>query len=51
LIVRIPSLRATLHVTPTVRDQELAVPSQARGSYWEGSGTIKGSYGDEPSVV
>ncbi len=44
-IVRIPSLRATLHVTPTVRDQELAVPSQARGSYWEGSGTIKGSYG------
>jgi len=43
-IVRIPSVRATLQVKPTVRDQELAIPAQARGSYWEGSGTIKGTY-------
>ncbi|GAC1445373.1 MAG: lipocalin-like domain-containing protein [Chloroflexota bacterium] len=44
-IVRIPSLKATLVVSPTVRDQELAVKGQSFGSYWEGSGRVRGTFG------
>lgn len=43
-IVHIPAERATLRVTPAVVDQELAVPNQAGGSYWEGSGRISGTW-------
>jgi predicted secreted hydrolase len=44
-VIRIPSLHARFTVSPSVRDQELAVPGQNRGSYWEGSGTLTGVYG------
>jgi predicted secreted hydrolase len=44
-IVSIPSLHATFTVTPDLKDQELAVPGQNFGSYWEGSGTLTGTYG------
>src|SRR5947209_4445580 len=43
-IVSIPSLHATFTVTPDLKDQELAVPGQNFGSYWEGSGTLMGTY-------
>jgi predicted secreted hydrolase len=43
-IVSIPSLHATLHVDPTVTDQEVAVPGQKAGSYWEGSGRVTGAF-------
>lgn len=44
-IVSIPALHARLRVTPTVSDQEMTVPGEARASYWEGSGRVSGSYG------
>jgi predicted secreted hydrolase len=43
-VVRIPSLHAVLTVQPTVRDQEVVAPNQPRGSYWEGSGRVSGTY-------
>lgn len=43
-IIRIPVLRATLRITPAVRDQELLTPGQPGGSYWEGSGRINGTF-------
>lgn len=43
-IVRIPALRATFHVTPSVLDQEVTSPGVLRASYWEGSGRIQGTY-------
>ncbi len=43
--VRIPSLKATFRIAPTVKDQELIAPSQPQGSYWEGSGRVTGKYG------
>lgn len=46
--VRIPAARATLRVLPTVRDQELVAPGQARGSYWEGSGRVSGVWHGRP---
>lgn len=42
--VTIPGLRARLHVRPTVPDQELVVPGPKRGSYWEGSALVSGTY-------
>ncbi|HZU11571.1 MAG TPA: lipocalin-like domain-containing protein [Chloroflexota bacterium] len=42
--VQIPSLRADLRVIPTVADQEMALPSQPVGSYWEGSGRVSGTF-------
>lgn len=42
--VRIPSLKATFRITPTVKDQELIAPNQPEGSYWEGSGRVTGQY-------
>jgi predicted secreted hydrolase len=42
-VVRVPGLHATFHIQPAVRDQELAVPRQNRGSYWEGSGRLTGT--------
>jgi predicted secreted hydrolase len=47
-IVTIPALRATLHVQPTVLDQEVSVPNQKAGSYWEGSGRITGVFEGKP---
>lgn len=44
-IVNIPALRATLQVSPTVKDQELIAQNQPQGSYWEGSGRVTGRYG------
>jgi predicted secreted hydrolase len=44
-IVTIPSLKAVLHVTPAVRDQEVVAPQQPAASYWEGSGRISGTFG------
>jgi predicted secreted hydrolase len=44
-LVRIPALKATLRVTPTVKDQELIAQNQPQGSYWEGSGRVTGQYG------
>lgn len=46
--VRIPSLRAVLTVTPTVKDQEMTVPGQPAGSYWEGSSRVSGRYEGRP---
>ena len=42
--VTIPSLGAVLHVKPTVPDQELISPGDVRGSYWEGSGRVHGTW-------
>jgi predicted secreted hydrolase len=44
-VVKIPTLKATLHVSPTVKDQELIAKNQPQGSYWEGSGRVTGQYG------
>jgi hypothetical protein len=33
-----------LHVSPTVRDQELIAPGEKVGTYWEGSGRIHGKF-------
>lgn len=42
--VTIPALHARLTVIPTVPDQEMSLPSQPAGSYWEGSGRISGTF-------
>lgn len=42
--VRIPTQRAVLNVTPALPDQELYVPNEPRGSYWEGTGTVSGTW-------
>ena len=47
-VVTIPALKAVLHVEPAVLDQEVAVPNQKAGSYWEGSGRITGTFGGKP---
>jgi predicted secreted hydrolase len=44
-VIHIPALKATFHVTPTVKDQELVAKNQPQGSYWEGSGRVTGQYG------
>jgi predicted secreted hydrolase len=43
-IVRIPSLRVLMRVEPTVRDQEMVIPSQLPASYWEGSSRLHGTF-------
>jgi predicted secreted hydrolase len=40
--VRVPALGATLHVRPTVKDQEVYATGGGLGTYWEGSGRISG---------
>jgi predicted secreted hydrolase len=47
-IVRIPAVNARLRVVPAVKDQELWLKSQPRGSYWEGSSTIAGTWKGRP---
>ena len=47
-VVKIPTLKARFVVTPSIRDQELIVPGDVRGSYWEGSGHLQGSYKGKP---
>lgn len=42
--VSIPGMKARLRVLPTVKDQELWLPSQPQGSYWEGSATVYGTW-------
>lgn len=42
--VRVPALHAVLRVVPSVKNQELVDPAQARGSYWEGSGRVSGTF-------
>lgn len=44
-LVHIPTLKATLRVSPTLKDQELIAKNQPQGSYWEGSGRVTGTYG------
>lgn len=44
-LVRIPSLKATMRIAPSVKDQELIAHNQPQGSYWEGSGRVTGTYG------
>lgn len=43
-VVRIPPLHATLHIVPTVHDQEVVSPGQKAASYWEGSGRVQGTF-------
>jgi predicted secreted hydrolase len=43
--VHIPALKATFHISPTLKDQELIAQNQPQGSYWEGSGRVTGRYG------
>jgi predicted secreted hydrolase len=43
-LVRIPALRVTMRVTPTVRDQEMTATSDLRTSYWEGSSLLRGTF-------
>jgi predicted secreted hydrolase len=40
----IPTLHMNLRVEPTVLDQEVSVPNQKAGSYWEGSGRVTGVF-------
>jgi predicted secreted hydrolase len=47
-IVRVPGLRATFRVTPTVKDQEMFTPGGGLGTYWEGSGHVSGSWAGKP---
>jgi len=47
-VVRIPRYHAILHITPSVKDQEMIVPQEVVGSYWEGAGTITGSWAGKP---
>lgn len=47
-VVTIPAMKARLTVVPTVKDQELWLPAQPRGSYWEGSATVTGTWGNRP---
>lgn len=42
--VAVPTARAHLVVKPTISDQELVFPQDKRGSYWEGSSTVSGTY-------
>lgn len=46
--VTIPGVHARLRVLPTVKDQELWLPTQHRGSYWEGSATVSGTWQGHP---
>lgn len=41
--VSIPSLHALLTVTPAVHDQEMTVPAEPVASYWEGTGSVRGT--------
>jgi predicted secreted hydrolase len=43
-VVSIPGIQARLRVLPVVKDQELWLPSQPQGSYWEGSSTVTGTW-------
>jgi predicted secreted hydrolase len=47
-VIRIPSMKARFVVTPAVKDQELIVPGDVRGSYWEGSGRLTGTWKGKP---
>ncbi len=47
-LVTIPGVNARLRVVPTVKDQELWLASQPRGSYWEGSATVTGTWKGHP---
>lgn len=47
-IVTIPALHAVLHVTPSVRDQEMTGPGMIQATYWEGSGRVSGTYAGKP---
>jgi predicted secreted hydrolase len=47
-LVTIPGVKARLRVLPTVKDQELWLASQPRGSYWEGSSTVTGTFQGHP---
>ena len=42
--VRIPALQVLMRVEPTVRDQEMVIPSQLPASYWEGSTRLQGRF-------
>ncbi len=42
--VHVPSVKATLSVRPTLADQEVVWPLEVRGSYWEGSSRVSGTY-------
>jgi predicted secreted hydrolase len=33
-----------MRVEPTVRDQEMVIPSQLAASYWEGSSSLSGTF-------
>jgi predicted secreted hydrolase len=46
--VSIPGAKARLRVIPTVNDQELWLAHQNRGSYWEGSATVTGTWQGKP---
>jgi predicted secreted hydrolase len=46
--VHIPKLHVTLQVAPTVRDQELIFTLDPRGSYWEGSCRVQGTWNGKP---
>lgn len=41
--VTIGAIRARLRVEPSVLDQEMTIPGEPRASYWEGSGTVRGT--------
>lgn len=41
--VAIPALRASLTITPALRDQEMTVGGDPVASYWEGAGTVTGT--------
>jgi predicted secreted hydrolase len=43
-IIKIPTLGATLRVTPAVQDQEVFTRGQGFGTYWEGSGRVSGTW-------
>ncbi|MGH2447313.1 MAG: lipocalin-like domain-containing protein, partial [Chloroflexota bacterium] len=43
--IRIPAFNAKLTVEPSVRDQEVTLPEDLAGSYWEGSGQVSGTLG------
>lgn len=47
-LLKIPAVKARLRVVPTVKDQELWLASQHRGSYWEGSATVTGTWRGQP---
>jgi predicted secreted hydrolase len=43
-VVRIPAIGADLRVSPSLLDQELVDRTEPRGSYWEGSGRVTGTF-------